>query len=267
MCPNCRAFITVQDRVCPYCQTKVGPKAVERRQPEQILGGLIPPARFTTLVILLINVALYAATALYSHNSDPDGRTLIAFGAKVSFADLGVSGQWWRLVTANYLHGGLMHIGMNMWVLFDLGAEVEVVFGTSRFLIFYFITGVFGFLLSALWSPVISIGASAALFGLIGAMIAFGITEKSALGAAVKSLYIRWAIYGLALGLLPFFRIDMAAHIGGLISGFICGYILRTPTARTMWREPIIKGAAMVCVFLTLVSFAFMFRFFIAATR
>ena len=266
MCPNCRAFITVDDRVCPYCQTKVGPKAIERRQPEQILGGMIPPARFTTLVILLINVALYAATALYSHNSSPDSRTLIDFGAKVPYGLMKATGQWWRLVTANYLHGGLLHIGMNMWVLFDLGAEVEVVFGTSRFLIFYFVTGVCGFLLSALLPNPISIGASAALFGLIGAMLAFGVTEKSALGAAVKSLYIRWAIYALALGLF-FPGIDMAAHIGGLVSGFICGYILRTPTARTMWREPIIKWAAVACVFLTLVSFALMFRFFIAATR
>ena len=266
MCPNCRAFITVNDRVCPYCEMKVGPKAIEQRQPQQILGGLIPPARFTTIVILLINVALYAATALYSHNSSPDNRTLVAFGAKLPYPFMKGTGEWWRLVTANYLHGGLLHIGMNMWVLFDVGAEVEVVFGTSRFLIFYFITGVCGFLLSAFLSPGISIGASAALFGLIGAMLAFGITEKSALGAAVKSLYIRWAIYALALGLF-FPGIDMAAHIGGLASGFICGYLLRTPTARTMWREPLIKGAAAVCVFLTLASFALMFRFFIAATR
>ena len=68
MCPNCRAFITTSDRVCPYCDVKVGPRAIERRNPGEILGGLIPHARFTTVLILVINFALFAATYLYSQN-------------------------------------------------------------------------------------------------------------------------------------------------------------------------------------------------------
>ncbi len=59
MCPNCRAFVTTSDQVCPYCQAPLGPRAVERRNPGEILGGLIPHARFTTIIILLINTALF----------------------------------------------------------------------------------------------------------------------------------------------------------------------------------------------------------------
>jgi len=69
MCPHCRAFITTDDRVCPYCNTPVGPRAVDRRSPGEIMGGLIPHARFTTTLILLINTGLYIATTLYAMKS------------------------------------------------------------------------------------------------------------------------------------------------------------------------------------------------------
>src|SRR5581483_4442149 len=124
MCPHCRAFITTKDRVCPYCQAEVGARAVDRRSPAAILG-MIPQAHFTTTIILLINVGLYIATVLASMragNNDAflniDPETLLNFGAKFRAYILG--GQQWRLVTAGFLHGGLLHIGMNMWVLWDV---------------------------------------------------------------------------------------------------------------------------------------------------
>jgi len=80
-----------------------------------------------------------------------DGQTRYIFGAKVRAAVLG-RGEWWRLVTAGFLHGGLLHIGMNSWVLFDVGAQVEQVYGASRMLVIYFVATICGFYLSALWS-------------------------------------------------------------------------------------------------------------------
>ena len=66
MCPHCRAFITTGDRVCPYCDTPVGERAVDRRDPKDLIGGFIPHARFTTTILLLMNFGLYIATAVYS---------------------------------------------------------------------------------------------------------------------------------------------------------------------------------------------------------
>ena len=128
MCPQCRAFITTDDKICPYCNSEVAPKAYVSRTPSDAMGGLIPHARFITMLIILINTGLYAATVLYSMRSggnaiDLDTRTLLLFGAKYGPAI--AQGQWWRLITAGFLHGGLLHILMNMWVLFDLGAQLE----------------------------------------------------------------------------------------------------------------------------------------------
>jgi rhomboid protease GluP len=267
MCPHCRAFITDKDRVCPYCNEPVGPRAIDRRSPSPILGGLISHARYTTVIILVINFGFFLATALYSMSAgntgafmNIDGRTLVEFGAK--YSPLIAMGQWWRLVTAGFLHGGLLHILMNSWVLFDLGAQVEEVYGTSRMLVIYFVSTVVGFYASAVWSASVSVGASAALMGLIGAMIAFGMRHRSSLGDDVRGTYVRWAVYVLIFGLLPGFNIDNAAHIGGLVGGFAVSYVATTPRLVPDWRETAWRAAAWACVAITVVCFLKMFLWF-----
>jgi rhomboid protease GluP len=270
MCPNCRAFITTHDKVCPYCNERVGPRAVERRDPGAIMGGFIPHARFVTMIILTINFGLYVATVVFSQRNglggfvNVDGQTLIDFGAKVRAAII-TYGQWWRLVTAGFLHGGLLHIGMNSVVLFDLGAQVEDVYGASRLIVVYFMATVFGFLLSTFWNPGISVGASAGIMGLLGAMIALGVrTRHTAAGAAMRGMYVRWAVYGLIFGLLP--GIDNTAHIGGLAAGFGVAYLAGTPRIETAWSERLWQAAAVACVVITAACFLKMYLWFSTAT-
>jgi len=266
MCPHCRAFITTSDRVCPYCNEKVGPRAIDRRSPADILGGLIPHARFNTVLILVINFGLYLVTSIYSMRSGEGGPmnldtgTLVMFGAKYA-PWIFERGQWWRLVTAGFLHGGLLHILMNSWVLFDLGAQVEELFGASRMWVIYFLSSVFGFYISSVWAPrTPSIGASAAIFGLIGAMIALGVSHRGPMGAAIRAHYIRWAIYGLIFSLIG--PIDMAAHVGGLVAGFGVGYLAGTPRFEGSPIERVWRILAWVCVLATVVSFLEMYSAF-----
>jgi rhomboid protease GluP len=253
MCPNCRAFVTTSDKVCPYCQAPLGPRAVERRNPGEILGGLIPHARFTTMMILLINTALFIAQYF-----DPEINQ-----AGASEPAVLMQGQWWRLITAGFLHQGVFHILMNSWVLFDLGAEVELIYGTSRLIVFYFVGTVAGFFASShIGGGHFSVGSSAGIFGLIGAMLAFGFTDRSSLGMQVKSLYMRWVIYGLVLSFLP--GVDFWAHVGGFSGGFVAGWLASTPRARMMWKEPLLKALAGVCLAVTAAAFGMLY---IAMTR
>lgn len=264
MCPHCRAFITTHDRTCPYCNEIVGPRAIQR-DVSGIIGGFIPHARFNTILILLINFGLYIITSVYSMRSgaggamDIDGRTLVEFGAK--YTQLIEMGEWWRLVTAGFLHGGLLHILMNCWVLFDLGAQVEEIYGASRMWVIYLVSSVFGFYVSAVWNPVApSVGASAALFGLIGAMIALGVRHNNPMGAAIRGMYIRWAVYGLLFSLIP--GIDMAAHIGGIVAGFGIAYLAGLPGPEGSVKDRVWRVAAWLCVLVTVVSFLEMYLAF-----
>jgi rhomboid protease GluP len=273
MCPNCRAFITVDDKVCPYCDVPVGPRAVDRRSPGTLLGGLIPAAQFVTVTILTLNVGMFIVTILASmKQGNPsalmglDVITLTKFGAARPDAIFQFD-QWWRLITAGFLHGGLMHILFNSWALMDVGAHAEVVYGQKRMTCIYLLSTMGGFMASMFWTRGISVGASAGLFGLIGAMIAMGIIHKTHEAAMIKQMYIRWAIYGLLFGLLPL-RIDNAAHLGGLATGFLVAWVAGTPKLLdTHPVERFWKVATVVLVGLAGVAFAKMIVFLMEVSR
>ena len=260
MCPHCRAFITIKDRVCPYCHEAVAPK---RRESDGggFLSGFIPQARFNTVTILLINFGLYLATALASVRAggtawDIDAYTLVNFGAMFT-PSIVLKGEWWRLVTAGFLHGGVLHILMNSWALFDLGAMTEEAYGSSRMLVIYFVASVAGFYTSAHFKTGPSIGASAALFGLIGAMLALGMRHRSAMGDALRGMAIRWLIYGLLFSLLP--GIDMTAHIGGFVGGFVVSYVADQPRRERAPIERVWQIAAGLCILITAACFLKMY--------
>jgi rhomboid protease GluP len=190
---------------------------------------------------------------------DVDGQTLFLFGAKARAYIL--AGQWWRLITAGFLHGGILHILMNSWVIFDLGATVEELYGTSRYLVLYFVSTIGGFLASTWFSPALSVGASAPLFGLIGAMIAATVSSSTPLASAMRAHYTQWALWGLAMGFLPGLRIDNAAHIGGLAAGFVLGYIAGTPRGLQNWTETLWKVCAICSILITTAAFGMMLLF------
>lgn len=278
MCPNCRAFIFSSDRVCPYCEVQLGPRAIDLRSAE-VMHGLIPRAYSTSMIILALNVAFYVAMAAFTvHMSQGpvaqslgsvwqgfSSQVLLIFGGKYG-PTIYQYGQWWRLVTAGFLHGSLLHIGMNMWVMFELVAEVEQFYGSSRLVIIYVFSTITGFFLSLLWAPAtVSIGASAACFGLIGAMMAIGLRRRTdPMSHSIRSYYRKWAIYGLIFSFMPFMHIDIAAHIGGLAGGFIGGYLAGLPGLAGSPRERVVQTLAGVAIVLTLYCFLQEFRFFLA---
>ena len=165
-------------------------------------------------------------------------------------------GQWWRLVTAMFLHAGLLHIGMNLWVLFDIAPEVESLFGISKYVVMYLATGLFGYVASLWWMPMaLAIGASGAIMGLIGALI--GATfHHGHMGREYRRMLWRWVIYIAIFGL--FFPVDNAAHFGGLGAGIILGYLIPEGVPETRPAENLWNGLAVVSVIIIAGSFALM---------
>ena len=182
-----------------------------------------------TQVLLGANVMVFLAMVAASGPSlDFTGAITVHFGA--NYGPFTLSGQWWRLVTYMFLHGGLFHIAMNMWCLWNLGALCESLYGRWTYSAIYLLTGVAGGLASVGWNPnVLSVGASGALFGLTGALIAaFGLGEFSLSGTPVRgvlSSLLFWAGFSLFLGKLSP-GIDNACHVGGLVSGLILGTLI-----------------------------------------
>ena len=182
-----------------------------------------------TQILFGANVAVFLAMALASGSVfEFSGQVMAHYGA--NFGPYTLSGEWWRLVTYMFLHGGIMHIAFNMWCLWDLGRLCESLYGRWTFLAIYLITGIAAGLASIGWNPgVLSVGASGAIFGLAGALIAsFYLGEFSlprvAISGTLRSLVI-FAVFNLGFGQL-FNGIDNAAHIGGLVSGLILGALI-----------------------------------------
>ncbi len=268
MCPHCRAFIDSQQKTCEYCGNPLPMTAARRLIREERMRRAGAQVGFTTMILLLINAALFAVswilTLRFTGDSGflggIDGNVLHILGAKFSLS-IQLHGEWWRLITANFLHGGLLHLGFNTMSLFNLGPLAEEIFGTSRYLVLYLGSGACGFLASTLWSDSLSIGASASICGLIGAMYGFGRINTN---SQLRSVALRWIIAIGIFGLL-FPAIDNAAHLGGLAAGFGFAYVCGTP-GRDSDREAIWRGISIGAGTVTAAAFFMAYRNFALAT-
>jgi rhomboid protease GluP len=226
MCPACGNLVGISATRCPACGTSVNfSLAAAGRGVSGFFGGNAP----ATTVILIVNVLMFAVSLLTSVQQGAglgltagvSGDVLYRMGASY-YPAIFVGHQWFRLVTAMYLHGSILHIGFNMWVLWDVGPVIEEVYGSARYLFMYTFCGIAGFVLSA-WRGNFSVGASGAILGLVGVMLAITTKRGGAAMQAQRSRLIFWIVIIFAQGLLPGLSIDNWAHAGGLLSGFLLG--------------------------------------------
>lgn len=268
MCPSCRGLIDRSARVCPLCGATTGPRRARgsTETGSNRIAGIIPIPGTATATLIAVNIALYGLgwylTVVAASNeagSNPgfggiDIRVLLRLGAKYGPAIY--AGQWWRLVTAMFLHAGVFHIGMNLWCLFDLGPMAESLFTKSKFIVLYLVTGVVGFLFSFWWSPgVVSVGASGAILGLVGVLIGASF-HHGGLGRTYRAQLWRWVIYIFIFGL--FFAVDNAAHLGGLASGLVLGYIVPQGEPQTRGEEVLWEILGGLATLIIVASFALM---------
>jgi rhomboid protease GluP len=161
--------------------------------------------------------------------TQPTPLQALAWGADFGPLTAGAN-QWWRLLTSCFVHFGIIHIGFNMYVLYQIGPFIEMVFGRARYLAIYLLAGLGGSLVS-LWIHPMSVGAGAsgAIFGLYGAVFGFLLIKRGTLNPAVirsigKSAGI-FVLYNVVYGTISR-TTDLSAHFGGLITGFLLGMAL-----------------------------------------
>ncbi len=156
----------------------------------------------------------------------------LAFGAKINGL-VWSGGEVWRLASAVFLHGGLLHVAFNGYALYVMGPLVEKLYGSRRLVVLYMVSGLASEVASALWTPGMSVGASGAIFGLLGALVVFGWKFRAWLprGVARRLSYgmLPWVVVNLAIGFIPGLPFDNAAHLGGLAAGMIAALGLSTP--------------------------------------
>src|SRR2546430_121554 len=222
-------------RICEWC---IRHQAAQRgEEPENAIQPVMPAPWVQgssssvgfSQVLVGINFAIFLGMALAGISiTNPTSPELVRWGANAG--RLTLAGQWWRLITYMFLHIGIIHIAFNMWCLWDLGALCESLFGTWTFASIYFVSAVAGGLASVGVHPErLSVGASGAVFGLAGALIAGfypgGVTlPRPVIQAQLRSM-IFFVGYNIIIGALSG-PTDNLCHLGGLVAGIYCGGLI-----------------------------------------
>ena len=253
ICTSCGVLVGVNDPACYNCG---------RRNPG--LWGFAPAFRALGRDLGFVNIVtgatitLYVLSLILSRQGTQIGlspsttalRILGASGAAPVFSD----GWWWTVLTASWLHGGPFHILMNVLWIRQLGPEIANLYGAGRMILIYTIAGVFGFTLSTLmfflqipkFGAIVTVGASAAIFGFLGALVHYGRRTGS---SHVGQAGVQYAVILGVMGLI-FDGIDNAAHLGGFIGGYLASLIFDPLKPERV--DHIV--AAVACLLITLVA-------------
>jgi len=225
ICPQCMHQASVGFH-CPEC-TKQGKQKVYTRANLQVLNRPV-----LTQVIIAINAAVFLAGLAYESNEALAGRGGFTVDGGL-FGPAVDAGEWYRIVTAGFLHAGLLHLGMNMFLLYQLGSILEPALGRLRFGAIYLVSLLGGSLGVLVLDPnALTVGASGAVFGLMGGLFvaqrARGLDPwSSGIGSTIAiNLLFTFTIPGISIG----------GHVGGLIAGAVCGWLLYQGS-QTMGRQ------------------------------
>jgi rhomboid protease GluP len=229
LCPSCGRLTNADAPACLVCGRRnpgmwgfAGPlRALFRRR------SFVDVVSVACVILYVVSLVFDPQAALqprgFLNVFSPSLAALRALGA--TGAVPWQEGQWWTLFTAIYLHGGLLHILFNVLWIRQLGPAVEELYGPSRLIIVFTVAGAAGFLASNLLVYDFTIGASGSIFGLLGALVAFGQKRGGTFGAMVLRQYGQWAVVLFVLGfLMP--GVNNIAHAGGFVGGFAAGLML-----------------------------------------
>jgi membrane associated rhomboid family serine protease len=232
--PNRETFVSCTECGRPICAECMTPAPVGQRCPEhsgkpqgakRISSGVRRGAfegtgALMTKTLLGVNILVYVITAAQGAGLNSPGGSL--FEKWVLFGPLVAEGEWWRLITSAFLHASILHIAFNMYFLWLVGSAVEQALGRGRFLLVYFVSALAGSAGALVHTPARPVvGASGALFGILGAALVLERQRNYVLGGSAAALIVINLILGFTLS-----NISIGGHIGGLIGGILCTLVL-----------------------------------------
>ena len=231
--PDRETYISCSDcgrPICTECMTPApGQRCPEHSgQPQGVRrvakGARRNPFEGTTALVtkglIALNVLIYVITAVQGNGINSPGGSL--FAKWVLYGPAVANGDWWRLITSAFLHANLIHIAFNMYFLWFVGSAVESALGRGRFIAVYLISGLAGSAGALVFTPTSpTVGASGALFGLLGAALVLERQRSYVLGGSAAALILINLILSFSLS-----NISVGGHIGGLIGGILCALVL-----------------------------------------
>lgn len=231
LCPSCRKLISKSVGSCPYCGLSRPGSRLKNNFLTRSVEDDIGCIRFiiiASVLMFVVSLLIDMTTATFSGHPmrflSPSGRSLLVLGSTGVYPLFQLD-RWWTLISATYLHGGLLHIVFNMIALYQLGPLAVREYGAKRTIAIYTIGGAAGYLLSAFAGVRLTIGGSAAVCALIGAMLYYGKNRGGNYGTAVFSQIGGWAV-GIALFGFMIPGINNWGHGGGMAAGFLLGALL-----------------------------------------
>jgi membrane associated rhomboid family serine protease len=232
--PDRETFVSCSECGRPICAECMTPAPVGQRCPEhsgkpqgarRVSAGMRRGAfegtgALVTKTLVGLNVLIYLITCVQGNGLNSPGGSL--FDKWFLYGPFVANGDWWRLITSAFLHASLLHIGFNMYFLWFVGAPVEAALGRGRFLLVYMISGLAGSAGALVLTPdKPTVGASGALFGILGAALVLERQRNYVLGGSALALIVINLILSFALA-----NISIGGHIGGLIGGVLCTLVL-----------------------------------------
>ena len=207
-----------------------------------------------TLGLIALNVGVYLAELALGGQQDGTNNTIFNHGAL--FLPLVASGDWWRLMTAAFLHFGIFHLAVNMYSLYWVGSLLEHVIGRWKFLLLYLASGLAGSAGALIVTPnAVTVGASGAIFGILGALYVLErhghiASNGQIAGLIVLNLVITFAFSGFAFGNATGFQISLGGHLGGLLAGVLAMWLLLQVRRSNIWSLAVLVGVAAASVLL-----------------
>jgi rhomboid protease GluP len=231
LCPNCRKLISASEAKCPYCGTS---RPGSWFKNNAWTAGFRDPGQMVKY-IMAVNIGMYIISILFNPGGaglslnpmtflSPSENSLLLLGATGTFP-IDRYHRFWTLISANYLHGGILHIFFNMVALYQLAFIVIREYGVYRMFAIYTLSGICGFYVSYLAGVELTIGASAAILGLVGSLLYYGKSRGGAYGRAIYKQVAVWTVLIFVFGIVVR-GINNWGHAGGMLAGILLGFLL-----------------------------------------